>query len=219
MRFGLALAASALLATGAQAVTVINGSFEQGVAIGGSGTVFLPAPPTDTTSIPGWSVLTSGVDYVSSLGTNGWDASQGVRSVELAGIGSGGLSQRLTNQFVAGKKYRILWDMSVNPFAPDGVYQAIVSATGGVAQAFSYTKVAANSPTNMLYQTYEYIWTASATTQNIGFRSNSSRSVGVVIDNVRVSLVPEPAQWLLLIAGFGMTGYAMRRRRMPTVAA
>jgi hypothetical protein len=30
--------------------------------------------------------------------------------------------------------------------------------------------------------------------------------------------VPEPASWALLIAGFGLTGAAMRRRRMPAVA-
>ena len=33
------------------------------------------------------------------------------------------------------------------------------------------------------------------------------------------SVVPEPAAWAMLIAGFGMTGAAMRRRRPNTVAA
>jgi hypothetical protein len=31
--------------------------------------------------------------------------------------------------------------------------------------------------------------------------------------------VPEPASWAMLIAGFGLTGAAMRRRRRATVAA
>jgi hypothetical protein len=51
MRFAIALAASAFLATAAQAVIVINGSFENGVVIP-AGTVSLPSPPTDSTSLP-----------------------------------------------------------------------------------------------------------------------------------------------------------------------
>lgn len=43
------------------------------------------------------------------------------------------------------------------------------------------------------------------------------------IDNLTIAssagAVPEPASWALLIAGFGLTGAAMRRRRMPVVAA
>jgi hypothetical protein len=215
MRLGLALAASALLATGAQAVTVVNSSFEQGVAITG-GSVFLPAPPIDTTSIPGWRILSNGVDYADSTL---WDASAGSRSLELAGSSSGGVQQAINNAFVVGKQYRIRWDMSVNPFAANGTYQALVSATGGGGQFFSYTKTAANTPTNMLYQNYEYIWTAANVSSSFQFRSRGNGSQGVVIDNVSISLVPEPAQWMLLIAGFGMTGYAMRRRRIRTVAA
>lgn len=215
MRIGLALAASALIASGAQAVTVVNGSFENGIALP-SGTAFLPAPPNDSTSIPGWTILSSGIDYTNSTV---WDASQGSRSIELAGIGSGGITQRITNQFTPGKTYRLTWDMSVNPLANDGIYQVLVSGTGGGGEYFVYEKTAANTPTNMLYQTYNYLWTVGGTSSNIQFRSRGGRSVGVVIDNVRISLVPEPADWMLLIAGFAMTGFAMRRRRVTTVTA
>jgi hypothetical protein len=39
--------------------------------------------------------------------------------------------------------------------------------------------------------------------------------------NVHVVLpgVPEPASWAMLIAGFGLTGAAMRRRRAPLITA
>jgi hypothetical protein len=213
MRIGLALAASALLATSAQAVTVVNGSFENGVALP-SGSQFLPT--NNTTSIPGWTVLSSGVDYVSNLV---WNAANGARSVELAGIGSGGITQRLTNQFTPGATYKLVFKLSANPFAANGDYQALVSASNGVPEYFTYTKTAANSPTNMLYQTYEYIWTPTGASQNIQFRSRGSGALGIILDSVSISLVPEPANWMLLIAGFGMTGFAMRRRRVPTVAA
>lgn len=219
MRFGLALAASALLATGAQAVTVINGSFEQGGPIGASGQLFVPTTPVATSPVTGWTILSTGVDYVSSIGTSGWAAANGSRSIELAGISSGGIQQRLVNQFVVGKTYVMRFKLSANPFAPDGTYGVRVSATGGGSQAFTYNKTNFNTPTNMLYQTYQYVWVATNVSSNVQFRSTTDRDQGVVLDSVSISLVPEPAQWMLLIAGFGMTGFAMRRRRMRSVAA
>lgn len=212
MRFLLALAASAAIATGAQAVTVINGGFELGAPVTG-GTDFLTTG--DVTSLPGWTVLSSGVDLTDN---SVWNAASGSRSVELSGIGSGGVSQRVGG-FVVGDKYRIRFSLSANPLAANGNYRTTVSATGGGAQAFTYTKTSMNSSTNMLYQTFEYIWTATRATSNFQFRSQGSSALGPVLDNVSISLVPEPSSWMMLIAGFGMTGFAMRRRRMTSVSA
>nr|WP_310524058.1 DUF642 domain-containing protein [Polymorphobacter sp.] len=212
MRFILALAASAAIATGAQAVTVLNGSFEMGAPISG-GSDFLATG--NTTSVPGWRVLSSGVDYVdNSL----WNAANGKRSIELSGIGSGGIMQRIGG-FTVGEKYRLRYKLSANPFAANGVYRTTVSVTGGVAQQVSYTKNASNSPTNMLYQFNEYVWTATNAFQNVQFRSIGNSPFGPVLDSVSISMVPEPSSWMLLIAGFGMTGFAMRRRRSVSVAA
>jgi hypothetical protein len=215
MRILFAACAAITMASSAQAVTVVNGSFETGVPIP-SGSVFLAAPPIDTTSIPGWRILSSGVDYVDKIL---WDARTGRRSVELAGIGSGGIQQRVDNQLITGRNYRIRFSLSANPFADDGTYEALVSATGGGAEYFSYTKTAANTPTNMLYQTYDYFFTAGGPSASFQFRSRGNGAQGVILDNVSISLVPEPAQWMLLIMGFGMTGYAMRRRAIPSVTA
>ena len=213
MRFLLALAASAVIASGAQAVTLVNGSFENGVAIGAGGSVFLNTG--NTTSLTGWRVLSTGVDYVSNAY---WNAASGSRSVELSGIGSGGISQRVYG-FTPGTKYRMRYSLSANPLGPDRSYRATVSVTGGTAQIVSYLETAANTPTNMLYQRYFYDFTASQASQLVQFRSLGAGQFGAVLDNVSISLVPEPASWMLLIAGFGMTGFAMRRRRVTTVSA
>lgn len=49
---------------------------------------------------------------------------------------------------------------------------------------------------------------------SIGY-SGSARLVS--IDGVLVPGVPEPASWAMMIAGFGLTGAALRHRRSPRV--
>jgi choice-of-anchor C domain-containing protein len=214
--FGLILIASLAMASSAHAINVTNGSFEQGAAITGG---FDLLAPGNTTAITGWTVLgPGGVDYADN---NLWAASDGSRSVELPGIGTGGLSQVVTNQFVIGQKYVMRFDYTVNPFALDGNYGATVSVTGAGPVVFDYEKTAANMPGSMNYLTFAYNFTATSETKTIEFLSNGTGFLGIVIDNVSIAeagVVPEPASWAMLLAGFGLTGAMMRRRR-PVPAA
>ena len=80
----LTFAAAASLAVSAQAVVVINGSFENGAAIPGGS---LNVAANDTTTVTGWRALNANIDYVSS---QVWDADHGRRSIDLAGTAAGG---------------------------------------------------------------------------------------------------------------------------------
>jgi hypothetical protein len=85
---------------------------------------------------------------------------------------------------------------------------------------------------------YSYTWntTGFATDSRVNYALGSDRYVpdlaaafdptieGAVTNgwwgpNVLLSNVPEPSSWAMLIAGFGLTGAAMRRRRSTAVAA
>ncbi|MCM0032573.1 PEPxxWA-CTERM sorting domain-containing protein [Sandarakinorhabdus limnophila] len=209
--FGLILLASLAMGSGAHAITVTNGSFEQGAAITGG---FDLLGAGNTTAITGWTVLgPGGVDYVdNSL----WGASDGARSVELLGLSSGGVEQVITNQFVIGQKYIMRFDLTANPFAADGQYSATVSVTGAAPVDFNYLKTGANAPGNMLYQSFAYAFTATSESKTIAFAGIGSGPLGIVLDNVSIveaGVVPEPASWAMLLAGFGLTGAMMRRRR------
>ena len=71
-----------------------------------------------------------------------------------------------------------------------------------------------------------YFMGVVSTSNNIGsvvFSRNSDNSgdiLGIddIVSGTFGATVPEPGSWAMLIAGFGLTGAAMRRRRMATVA-
>lgn len=210
MRLALTVAAALLAATSANAVTLINGSFEDGAAIGAGG--FETLTTGDTTSITGWEVLSDGVDYIGSY----WVASDGTRSLDLSALTSGGIRQSISG-FETGKTYTVSFDVSANFAGGNDTKDFVMSVTGGVPYMDSYTRTAANTAENMLWQTYTYTFTATGEVQDIQFRSLENNASGIALDNVSISLVPsivpEPAAWVLLIAGFGMVGVALRGRR------
>ncbi|WP_416907737.1 MAG: PEPxxWA-CTERM sorting domain-containing protein [Polymorphobacter sp.] len=60
------------------------------------------------------------------------------------------------------------------------------------------------------------ITTAGNYDTTFSFNSNFRPSKDIVIDRVYAVAVPEPASWAMLIAGFGLVGSTMRRRRTTT---
>jgi opacity protein-like surface antigen len=66
-----------------------------------------------------------------------------------------------------------------------------------------------------------YTGTTAAPTFTLGnfALSFSGIDLDLTIAAQSVGGVPEPASWAMLIAGFGLTGAAMRRRRISTIAA
>jgi hypothetical protein len=51
----------------------------------------------------------------------------------------------------------------------------------------------------------------------VQFRGDTGQ--GYLLNNLSAAVVPEPASWAMLIAGFGFTGAAMRRRNRVALAA
>jgi len=53
----------------------------------------------------------------------------------------------------------------------------------------------------------------------IAFNGIANGDTTSFIDDVALAVVPEPATWAMLLAGFGLVGFAMRRRSATIVAA
>ncbi len=208
----LAAAAAALLLSTAAPTPLaaqnllINGSFEAGTSPG----LFIDLPG-GSTAITGWTVGDFHIDYVSSAT---WNASDGVRSVDLDGSvnvqpRNGSIAQSFAT--TAGKQYVVTFDMSANPNGLPLVKEVEVSAAG-TTQVFAFnigSVIPFVPPLVLTYQHKSFTFTATAASTTLKFKSltplsGSPSGYGNVIDNVVVEAV-NPA-WTNL--GFALPGVA-----------
>lgn len=193
-------------------LTVTNASFETLPAGGlpfcnGSGTGCYSIAP-----IPGWTnggtsgqfqPLTAQLNYIPD-GTT------------VAYTNGGTIAQTIAATAVAGRTYTLTADLGFRKDVPDPGFVNLMIGTVIV------TATGVPSPSSGNWATYMARYTALA--------SDAGSAIGIVLgspgaqgdfDNVRLSVtaaVPELAAWSLMVAGFGLTGAALRRRA-ATVAA
>lgn len=60
--------------------------------------------------------------------------------------------------------------------------------------------------------TYNFVGTGSPTTVSFSGRG-SGTNVDVILDDVNVAAVPEPATWAMMLMGFGLVGFGLRSRK------
>jgi hypothetical protein len=223
----VAMAAAAVTASGASAAVLFSQDFNalpQGI----------PA-----LSVPGFTITTGTVDVVTSgnfgitcIGNTG-------ACLDIDGSPGPGALSTTPIAFASGKRVTVSFDVSGNQRvetadifqfsfgfgAPTDMlnFQCISGitpcASGNFFNFVSSGVFGPNIPGLSGWQTYAFSFVpGQAGTIQLNFSSPSTDNIGPLLDNVLVSQVPEPASWALLIAGFGLTGAVMRRRRMAVAA-
>jgi choice-of-anchor C domain-containing protein len=207
------MALVAVLASGAsaQGALVVNGSFEEGS---------YTSAPFDTltavsTAITGWTVMTGSIDWIGSY----WQASDGVRSLDLSGLTDGVIGVSTNLSTTPGQVYSLTFDLSGNPdFA--GEKRLLVNVGSFPQQLFTFN--ASNSRPNMGWVSQSYTFTANSTSTALTFASgNVGSPYGPALDNVAVIAVPEPgslAVWSLLVAVLGVSSWRAVGRRLRATA-
>ena len=86
----------------------------------------------------------------------------------------------------------------------------------------SFVQLTTTMFSNDAFQNFTLFFTPStATSFSFSFANAGGDNVGAILDDVSVSLavVPEPASWAMMIAGFGLVGAGLRRRESRAVFA
>lgn len=199
----LIVSVAALAAAGnAHAATniVTNGGFEDTVISGPTTVNGYQQFDAVSTGIAGWTVTGGSADLVKSP----YAVNDGAQALDLTGVAPGTISQILNT--VAGQVYNLVFYVnSNNGGIGTGPYQGTVSV-GGFSGTFSHV---GGDPWKKY--TGSFVGTGSDT---LSFTSLTNISNGgPILDSISVSAAPEPATWLMMIAGFGLVGASLRRKR------
>jgi choice-of-anchor C domain-containing protein len=150
-----------------------------------------------SSELTGWTVGGTSVDVIKGS----YGAIQG-NSIDLLGSpGPGSLSQTFAT--VSGQNYLLTFDLSANGSGGDS--KALTVNFGGAVGNFFGSNAAVASKT--------LSFTANSAESTLSFASALNGISGAVIDNVAVSAVPEPESYAMLLAGLGLIGAAVKRRK------
>jgi hypothetical protein len=231
----LALAAAAFAAVSASAVT-IDGTIGAGewagataVTIGGGGSAFFLADPNyvyGAFDITGWTAAMGAASHGNLLGFGVWKANQGYaispgvefqQSTTQAAWGNDGNSGTMNGLVSA---FRINAQTPPAPSIPGNLMAADSFATGNRVWEVKI-------PISSMAVTWgDTIWLVGGINYNgkvnwypSTFFANGNFNYAPLTLPTAPGGVPEPASWALMIAGFGLTGAAMRRRRVTAAIA
>ena len=206
--FAAAAAAPLLLALPASAATIVNGSFEDHTCAGAAGSFATIFP--GNACITGWDVGPHSVDLVGAY----WQAHDGIMSVDLGGNAPGSISQTFAT--VVGGVYTVNYWLSGNPDGGDLAKFGLISAINGTTVASStFLGIQGSSHANMNYLPWQFTFTALEASTTLTFAADTSEGAyGPVLDAVSITTaVPEPGTWAMMLLGFGLIGFGLRKRK------
>ncbi len=206
-----ALLAAALVAGPATAANLlVNGGFENQTFPGTTFGYYNLGGGDATNPVPagfGWTVPINNVDLIDNGAYTPFLAGGGAYQLDLVGNGStGAISQSFAT--VLGQTYRVVLNYSANGSGRQAEVLVDGNAVGSLING---------NPAKWQKFTTTFAGTGATTVFTINETIGGGFG-GVALDNIAVNAVPEPATWALMLGGFGMVGFAMRKRQ-TTVAA
>ena len=212
------LTTAGLVAAPAHAATLIySQSFE--VANGAIDTTTIGGYVYSANGVPGNGINNTpsgGINYgsvtfngSSGLQSNGsaWGFQTAPDGAQTAFIqsngGPGGSISIALPSLVAGQQYSISFALAKRPGYD---LNPLTVSIGGLSTTYT-------TPTEA-WKSYSFNFTSDGTATPLVFQAASTQptDTSVGLDNIAVSAVPEPATWAMLLLGFGMIGFAMRKR-------
>lgn len=182
---------------------ILNGSFEFATVNPGNSFVTLG---TGDTRITHWTVTNGSIDYIGGY----WQASDGSRSIDLSGNQAGELEVSQPFNTIVGQQYLLTFDMAGNPDR-QGIKTMQVTVAGQ-SQDYAFDSTG-KTKTNMGWMSQSFLFTATNINTTLKFTSLTTNAWGPALDNVSVTVIPEPGTFLLLGSGLLGIGISARIRR------
>ncbi len=178
-------------------------------------------PATPQSTLTNFNVTSPTIDIVETPGFGIFCSGGAGKCLDLDGSpGLGGIITKGSWAFGAGDVFTLSFAASGNqrgPSAFEDSFSAGFLIDGATEVNFDGPVLAFDAPFSTY--TYNYAATGSGTLQAyIRARAAGTDNVGIVIDDVSLSAVPEPATWAMMIVGFGVIGFSARRRRNVCVS-
>jgi hypothetical protein len=213
MRFLAKLTVVALMgcaasaASGASAVTIFSDDFNAPGFVGAS---LNANDSSDRFGI---------TDYFLVNDFNGWSFSSGAFLARPAGGADGALlldestgsASRLITGLTIGQQYSLSFLLSGDN--RPGQDYVLGGSIAGLSFTVNGTVGASGSNTGTLVG---QLFTATNTQHMLSLEEQSLTQGSPIIDNLTITFpgyVPEPTNWAMMLAGFGLVGFAARRRR------
>ena len=225
MRLARSVLCAAVLAIAAApaaqaAELLVNGSFEDTGGYAPQGWGGFTYGSGYSLPLPGWTVNFGSVDITTPAHGGFWGpAADGANALDINGWDAGQISQSFNT--VLGRLYTVSFDYSRNVAGAPDPATALVSA-GGVNLGVVAPNDASSFGTgyNMKWKADGFTFVGDGSPTTLSLTATVPGNGGVFFDKVSVTTgVPEPAAWTLMIAGFGLAGAALRRRRAIASAA
>lgn len=196
-------------AIAAAVLTVASPALAVQVPAGKAGLVTLFSPTVVTSTSPATASFFGPTFEI--FGTDGFSAIGGTfgslsGTLSFSSVVGTTLSQSVSNFFTFDDAFGGSYSFSVS-----SVLTQSYAISPGVSQSFSLYLLGTTADANLGYAPTP---TSLTLTFNQTGKSAFSASGTLAIPP---ELVPEPASWLMMIAGFGMTGAALRSRRATRV--
>ena len=228
----VALAISLVGAGGVHAASLItNGSFETGGPTAGNST-----NPNIGDNVGGWTVINNNGTTTNNGrniiwladGAYGLYTPYGVDFIDLTGTTDSapfdGLSQAVAT--TPNQTYTLSFAIGAQGPASQGmsgVYGgpiAVTATAGSTSQTFIFAGIGGTSENGTNWSSRSLTFTANSASTNISFVGGTGNQF-IGLDNVSldVAAAPEPATWALMIAGVGLAGATLRRRKAASPSA
>jgi choice-of-anchor C domain-containing protein len=161
---------------------LVNGSFEEGPAVGDGAAVLLEK---GSTALKGWVVSQGNIDVVDSLF---WKAADGKRSLDMNGITAGAISQTFKTR--KGQKYRITFDLAAGAPDTEPKDKRLQVSAAGKTTEFTFDSTG-KTPVNMGWVSKTWEFTAEADETTLEFLSLTEGNSGPALDDVVVVAIRE----------------------------